>query len=120
MPMASEKSTSANAAAACRDSRRANRRPGSSLSARCSYMPEAILRVVVHHADGLHEGIADGRTDEAEATLEKILAHRFRVLEAPDVGVEAAEFLLHREEGLRVGDRAVDFQPVADNARVFH
>src|SRR5690348_1942501 len=61
-------------------------------------LAEAVRGVVVHHADRLHERVADGGADEPEAALQQILAHRLGVVEAPDIGVEAAEFLPHREE----------------------
>src|SRR6478752_2659824 len=132
MPMAREKITSASAAAAWRKTRRAKTRAGSSLSARVSYMTEAVLCVIVGHPDRLHVGIADRRADELEAAAQQVLAQgvRFRgsggdlaslendrlaANEAPDIGVEAAEFLLHREKRLCVRDRAVDFQPVSDD-----
>ena len=38
--------------------------------------------------------------------------------EAPHVGVEAAEFPLHGEEGLRVAHRAFHLQAIANDARV--
>src|SRR6267142_4588974 len=37
---------------------------------------EAGDEVVIHHAHRLHEGIADGRPDEAEATRRQGVAHR--------------------------------------------
>src|SRR6266571_3587878 len=37
---------------------------------------EAGDEVVVHHPHSLHEGIADGRPDKAEATLDERRAHR--------------------------------------------
>src|SRR5205814_4391111 len=90
-----------------------------------------------HHSDRLHVGVADGRADELEAELEEVLAERVGLLglrrdlvaaidagasadEAPDIGVEAAELLLHREELLCIGDRAVELEAVADQALVFH
>lgn len=39
---------------------------------------EAINRVVIDHATGLHKGVADGRTDKSEAALLQVFAHRFR------------------------------------------
>src|SRR5262249_60251114 len=39
---------------------------------------EAVDRVVVYHANGLHEGVADGGADEAEATLVHVFAHDVR------------------------------------------
>src|ERR1035438_1446975 len=35
--------------------------------------------VVVDHAHGLHEGIADGRADEIKTSLLQILPHRVRI-----------------------------------------
>ena len=40
---------------------------------------EAVRRVVVDHADGLHEGVADGGADEAEATLLEVFAEGVRL-----------------------------------------
>ena len=44
------------------------------------FMTKAIERVIVDHAGGLHEGITDGRTDEAETQALQLFAHgvRFR------------------------------------------
>ena len=39
-------------------------------------MPETADLMVVHHADGLHEGVADGRTHELEASSLEVLAHQ--------------------------------------------
>src|ERR1044071_8470990 len=120
MPMATDATTIRAAAAACSNSRRTNRRPGSGFSVRGSYMPEAVLRVVVHHAHGLHVRIADRRADELEAALQQVLAEGVRLRgfhrhlaslehdrlaadEAPDILVEAAEFLLHGEQRDRIG-----------------
>src|SRR5712671_226972 len=137
MPRAMEKVTSATAAAVWRETRRKNRRPVISSSVRVSYMAEAASRMIVGHPDRLHVGIADGRADELEAALEQVLAERVRFRgadgnlvslqhdrlaadEAPDIGVEAAEFLLYREKGARVGHGAIDLQLVADDAGVLH
>src|SRR6185436_3618089 len=79
MPMATDATTIRAAAAACSSSRRTNRRPGSGFSVRGSYMPEAVLRVVVHHADRLHVGVADGRADELEAARQQVLAECVRL-----------------------------------------
>src|SRR5262249_13329030 len=79
---------------------------------------EASDKVVVDHADGLHEGVTDCGADEREAAAAQILAHGvglvcpggnplqflpgvlLRVLanEAPDVLVEGAERFLHGQE----------------------
>src|SRR5512135_673072 len=99
-------------------------------------MPEASHEVIVHHAGGLHERVADGAADETKAAFLQVLAHgvglrrRARNLleaappvpgglasdELPDVAVEAAEFLLHREEGEGIADRRFDLEPVADDS----
>src|SRR5207248_1242046 len=79
--------------------------------------------VVVHHADGLHERIADRRTDEAEAALDQGVAHGvgfarargqlaqatppvllgYASHEGPEEHAEAALPLLEREKRPRVG-----------------
>ena len=98
----------------------------------------AVGGVVVYHAGGLHEGVADGWADEAEAAVAELAAH-FGGLgggcgdfvvgapgvfyggaadELPDVGVEGGMFLLGFEEGLGVADGGGDFLAVADYAGV--
>src|SRR3954469_5999534 len=119
MPMPSEKTISASAAAKCSDTRRAKSPCESGSSVRRSYTPAAFL-VVVDDADRLHERVADGRPDEAEAALQEVLAHRLCVLEAPDIGVETAEFLLHGEKRFCVAHGALDLQSVANDALVTH
>ena len=94
--------------------------------------------VVVHHAGRLHERVAHGRPHEAEAPPLEVLAHRTRLLclrgnladlaeladdrrpadEAPEIGGEAAFGLLYLEHALRVRDRRLDLQAVADDAGV--
>ena len=88
--------------------------------------------MVIDHADRLHEGVADGRADKAEAARFQVLAQRVGLRrarrdvlalalvlqrlaadEGPNIPVERAEFLLYREERAGVGDGAVDFQPIA-------
>src|SRR5438105_8696271 len=95
--------------------------------------PEAVDRVVVHQADGLHEGVADRRPHEAKAALLQVLAEsarlrrlgreladgspraddRLTVHEAPEVSVEASEFGAQLQHTLRVVDGRLDLQPVA-------
>src|SRR5260370_38674733 len=41
-------------------------------------VPEAVDAVVVHHADRLHEGVADGGADELEAALGEVFAQSVR------------------------------------------
>src|SRR5437773_3446935 len=82
-------------------------------------VPEAADQVIVDHARGLHERVADRRADEAEAPPPQLRAHRVRlrrarrhvlhaspaivngltVDEPPDVRVEAAKLALHGEKG---------------------
>src|ERR1051325_4729476 len=99
-------------------------------------MPKAADEVVVDHSRRLHVRVTDRRADEGEAALLQILAERvglggaggdfadaletialwFAVDEAPDIAVEAAELLLHLQEGARVADRRFDLHAVADDA----
>ena len=41
-------------------------------------MAEAIACMVIHHADGLHEGVTNGGADKAKTARFQILAHRVR------------------------------------------
>jgi len=96
------------------------------------------LHVIVDHADRLHERVADGRSDEGESASLQVLAHRVGLGGAgrnvlrpggvvddgaaadklPDVGVEAAEFLLHGQKRACILHRRLDLEPVADDAGV--
>src|SRR4026209_569864 len=98
-------------------------------------MPKAVNRVVVHHADRLHERVADRRANEFESALQEITAQRVRLGslrrdlrryppsidpgrspdEPPDVGGEAAKLLLNREDAPPAAHRAIDLQPVAND-----
>jgi hypothetical protein len=45
---------------------------------RANFFPsKALHQVIIHHPHGLHEGITNRRTDEAEAALEQVTAHLF-------------------------------------------
>jgi hypothetical protein len=101
-------------------------------------MPEASGDVVIDHAHRLHEGVTDGRANKLESAPQQILAKGFRLGglrgyfsggfprianwapadEAPEVGVEAAEFLLHCPKGAGVPDGGGDLEAVAHNAGV--
>ena len=59
-------------------------------------------------------GVRAGSTSSA---LPAVL-HRPAIHESPDVAVEAAEFLLHFEERLRVGDRRGNLETIAHDARI--
>ena len=92
-------------------------------------MPETVDGVVVDHADGLHEGIADRGADKPEAALFQLLAHCFRsrgfgrdirqafpvvayrfvVDELPDIRIETAEFRLNLEKCLGIGNSRLNF-----------
>ena len=95
--------------------------------------------VVVDHADGLHESVADGGADEAEAAFFQVFAYGVgylgggweagmsfpRVLnglavhEGPDVFVEGAEFFLDLQESFCVADGGLDFQAIAYDSGIF-
>jgi len=94
--------------------------------------------MIVDHARGLHERIADSGTGELEATPCEILAHRVGMFatggqlirqppailewpafdELPDISIERTEFLLHREKRSRVLNCRVYLEPVAHYAFV--
>ena len=98
----------------------------------------AIALVLVHDAHRLHEGVADGRADEAESPLFEVFAHRIAVRrrfghaakmqrsaaqhlavrELPDVVVERTGSFADLEIGARVCDEGLDLQPVPDDARI--
>jgi hypothetical protein len=99
-------------------------------------MAETVHRVVVHETGGLHERVTDGRAHKTEAALLQVFRHgvglarfggnlrqalprildRFATHKRPDVRVEAAEFLLHRQECLRVVDGGLHLETVAHDA----
>src|SRR5206468_5891341 len=86
----------------------------------------------------LHEGVADSRADEPEASFAQLFAHRVglscccgnmteRVEPMPDwsaadkspyVSVERTEFFPHYQELFGICDCRFDFEPVAYDARV--
>src|SRR5437867_7725480 len=100
--------------------------------------PKAIDEVVVDHPDGLHKGITDGAADEAEAAALEVFTHgvgfwracgnvvqrppcalqRLAADEAPNVLVECAEFALNSQKRLCAGDGRINFEAIADDARV--
>src|ERR1700722_2953815 len=99
---------------------------------------KAVAGVVVDHAGGLHEGVADGAADKSEAAAFEVFAHLVRLACAsrqssrscplvflrlpadklPDVTVKCAELFLYSLECLRVGNRGSDFQAIAHDAGV--
>ena len=95
-------------------------------------------QVIVHHADGLHEGVADRGADELEAAAEEIFAHSvglrgvggnlLRLRQAFRRGwpstncqmilIERAEFRANPKNGLSHWHRRSDFKPVANDAGI--
>lgn len=96
----------------------------------------AVLRVIHDHARGLHQRVTNGRTDEREAGLFQTFAHLHRdrrdrrhlgaILEmidhrcAADEGPEKLNRVLQRQPGLGVATGRVEFEAVADDARIEH
>ena len=94
--------------------------------------------MVIDHACGLHEGTADGGADEVEAAFFQVFAHRIGLRGArrnfpsqatgvyqrlasdkpPDVTIERAELVLHRQKRLGVPYCRRDLQPVADDSLI--
>jgi hypothetical protein len=92
--------------------------------------------MVVDQTSRLHKGVTDRGTDEFEAALLQILAHRFSLWilcrdlvrpspsvnnwsaidKLPKVGVQGAQLLLDRQHSLRVRNRSGQFLSVADDA----
>src|SRR5450432_1656903 len=113
-------------------STRSNSGPFRSPTSLCATpAPEAIRRMIVHHAHGLHERVADRRSHELEAPRLQVLAHELaardrRVLhprrerlsadEGPNIAVEAPELPLRREKGIGVCDDAIDLETVPHDA----
>src|SRR5690242_14510884 len=101
-------------------------------------MTKARHEVIVHHADRLHEGIADGGSDESKPALHEAFAHRVRLPaaggevaqgaaaillghatdEAPEKGTELAFFLLELKERARVADGRHHLLAIPDDARI--
>ena len=71
-------------------------------------MAEAADQVVVDHAGGLHEGVADGGADEAEGAALEVLVDGVRERGAGG-GSQAVEL----EEAIRCYSRAVEILPAA-------
>jgi hypothetical protein len=53
------------------------------------------------------------------AVIAPYVSFWFAADELPDIGIKAAEFLLHGEARPRVRDRRIDFEAVANYSRVF-
>src|SRR5712691_4225532 len=103
-------------------------------------MPVAGHQMIVDHADGLHEGVDDGRPDEFEAAARELLRYPPRHLglrrylrrgaETVHLGLavekipkqprKAWTLLHHLEIGARGQDGAFDLQPIAHDAGILH
>src|SRR6266853_4364839 len=105
-------------------------------SSRHLIVTKASRLVIVHHADGLHERIADGRTNELETAAEEITAERIRfrrvrlcrrtafaldgslLHESPDLFIETPKLFLDLKENFGIQHRGIDLQTIPDNAGV--
>src|SRR5208283_3243910 len=102
------------------------------------FMAETIARMIVDHADGLHERVTNGGADEAKTAGLQILAQRIRFRRArrnlprrlpiiflrtpanklPNVAVERSELPLHCKKRRRNRNRRRNLQTVAHNPSV--
>ncbi len=96
----------------------------------------AIPGVVHDHARGLHQRVANGRPDERETGLFQAFAHLYRhwrdrrdfgaILEmidhrhAANEGPEKRHRVLQRQPGLGIAPGGIEFEAVADDARIEH
>ncbi len=96
----------------------------------------AVLSVVHDHARGLHEGVANGRSDEGESGFFQGFAHGFglgrdrrdfaAVLEVIDLGFAADEGpeqthrVLQRQPGCGIASGGIEFQAITHDARIEH
>lgn len=96
----------------------------------------AILGVIHNHARGLHQCVANGRTDEREPGLFQGFAHRQRfggnrrdfaaILEMIDDRLvvherpEQRHRILQRQPGLGITTGGVEFEAIADDPRIEH
>ena len=101
---------------------------------------KAVRHVIVHHADRLHECIADGRSHKVESALFQILAHHLGHLRlrrhirnafpcvldgnavhlAPQIRVERTIRLLDIENPLRILDGRFDLEAIPYDAGISH
>jgi len=101
-------------------------------------MSEAVDGVIVHHADGLHEGIGDGRTEKCAAAPDQVFAEgvgfgrfcRYRADgfpavdpgpagdKTPEIGVETSGLILDFQKHPGVAHRGLDLAPVADDVGI--
>ena len=94
--------------------------------------------MIIDHADGLHEGVDDGGTDEGETAFLEVFADLFRegslggdfvvsfeciddgfvIYPTPEVVVERASFFEKFECGEGVFSGSEDFEPISDDTWV--
>src|ERR1700716_901491 len=99
---------------------------------------ETIDEMIVYHSNGLHVGIHDRRTNEAESATLKVLAERIgldrscrdlshdlppvklwlSVNETPAIGVEASELFLDFEKRACVAHGGLNLHTVANDLRI--
>src|SRR5580704_19616049 len=102
------------------------------------FIAETIPRMIIDHADGLHERVANGSPDKTKAARLQILAQRvgFRracwnlprrlpivflrapAHELPNVTVERSELMLHRKKRDSIRNRSRDLQAIAHDPGV--
>src|ERR1700736_6323451 len=102
--------------------------------------PPAVSLMFIDHSHGLHERVANGRSDETESSSFEILAHRvavcgrlgnstqvqrpaaqhFAARELPDVVVERAQGSTDLEVGLGVGYERIHLETISDDAGILH
>ena len=99
---------------------------------------EAIARMIIDHADGLHECVTNGRADESETARFQILAQRIRLRRArrnlargrplislrtsahelPHVTVKRPELALHLKKRRGIRNGRCNLQTVAHDPRI--
>src|ERR1700722_19172266 len=98
----------------------------------------AITLMFIDDSDGLHEGVADSRSDEAEAALLEILAHRIAdggrrgdgaqvqrpaahhpaAREIPKVIIEGVQRATNLEVRLGIADESVHLESIPDDSGI--
>ena len=101
-------------------------------------MTETVRRMIVHHADRLHESITDRTADKLEPPFFQVLAHRvalrglvgnildgFPIIlpwsvpgKRPNIRSESTEFFFHLQESLGVAANRKHLQPIPDDSRI--
>jgi len=104
------------------------------------FIAKATGQMVIHHPHRLHKGITDGGAAKAEAALLHVFAdgigkpcagwnmlqvfpfvvNGLVIGKAPDIAVEAAEFLLHLQERFCIFHRRLNLHLVPDDAGILH